>query len=236
MIFVVFSSVQTLADEVPTLDLFSEHNPPLATYDPDTGDLSGTNIEVTKELMRRSGVPYRLRYLPFKRAYRHAQEVPNSCLVGAIVTEEREKLFALVKPMMTGGWAIFKRADSEIELAGLADALPFSIGVTDGYPATEFLKTKGDFRFMPVPDSSSQIEMLINGRVDLALSGINFVRQFKVPDTMSRPVVALMVRPVEVGLACHKETSPEILSRLRAHLEGLQPFADKILSPKAGTK
>lgn len=213
LVFLVQPGVQA---ETPELVLLTEHNPPAAYLDEGTGRISGLAVEVVEELLGKTGVRYSMSLLPWNRAYRRAVTEPNVCVFPANVTPEREEIFKWVRPILTGGWAIFQTPESELVLNDLVDLKKHSvIGKLDS-TATEILEKELGEPIARAVDDVAAAKLLFGGRVDFWLSGrtsvLDAVRAAGVP----MPKIALDWKPAELGVACHPDTAPELLEALQA--------------------
>lgn len=202
--------------QVPELVLLTEHNPPAAFLEEGTGRISGMAVEVVEELLSKTEIHYSMALLPWNRAYRRATAEPNVCVFPANVTPERLELFRWIRPILTGGWAIFQTPDSDLVLNDLTDLKKHSvIGKLDS-TATEILEDELGEPIARAVDDVAAAKLLFGGRVDFWLSGrtsvLDAVRLAGVP----MPKVALDWKPAELGVACHPDTAPELLEALQA--------------------
>lgn len=218
---VILMQPGVLAQE-PELVLLTEHNPPASYLENHTDRISGVAVDVVEELLKVTKIRYRMALLPWNRAYRRATTEANVCVFPANVTPEREAVFEWVRPILTGGWAIFQTPDSELELRSLADLKRYSvIGKLDS-TATEILEDELGEPIARAVDDVAAAKLLFGGRVDFWLTGrtsvIEAVRLAGVP----MPKIAFDWKPAELGMACHPDTSPAILEALqKANIERL---------------
>lgn len=202
------------ADE-PSLVMLTENNPPASYKDEATGRISGMAVTVTEELLQKAGVSYSLQLLPWARAYRRAASEANVCVFPANLTPEREIMFKWISPILLGGWAIFQKPDSDLVLSELADLRNHSvIGKLDS-TATEILEEELGQPIARAVDDVAAAKILYGGRVDFWLSGrtsaIEATRQAGLP----RPKIALDWKPAQLGIACNRDTAPELIQALQ---------------------
>ena len=229
------SSLTASAETYPMLELLTEDNPPLSMHDPATGQFSGINVQIIRELMDRAEVRYQLKSLPINRAYREAVETPNSCIIGLIFTEERKDTFSWVKPTATGGWALYKKPGSAISLASLADARAYSVAAAPGYPSTESLEQFGGIEVVKVSFAQA-LKLLHLGRVDLALSGLRSVKPTALVEGVPIPELALVLRRVEAGLACNPHVDKNLIRHLNAVVATMEPYINMVLEEASKPK
>lgn len=229
------SSLLANTNTYPKLELLTEDNPPLSKYDPSTGEFSGLNVDITRELMSRAKVAYQLKSLPIARAYREAVEHPNSCVIGLIFTEERKDTFAWVKPIATGGWGLFKKPGSPITLKSLEDVRNYTVASAPGYPSTESLEKFGGIELIKVPFAQT-LQLLHRGRVDLALGGLRSTKPTALVGGVPMPEIALVLRRVEAGLACNPNVDKRVIQHLNTVVATMTPFIDKVIEEASKPK
>lgn len=222
------SSLLVTKETYPALELLTEDNPPLSSYDPKTGEFSGMNVKITRELMKRAKVDYQLKLLPIARAYREAVEQPNSCVIGLIFTEERKDTFAWVKPTATGGWGLFKKPGSPIKLTSLKDARDYTVAAAPGYASTESLENFGGIELVKVSFAQT-LKLLHIGRVDLALGGLRAAKPTAIVSGVPVPEIALILQRVEAGLACNPNVDANLIRHLNTVVATMIPFIDMVI-------
>lgn len=215
LLFLVFLMQPGVHAQAPELILLTEHNPPAAYLEDHTGRISGLAVDVVEELLKKSDIRYSMALLPWNRAYRRAITEPNVCVFPANVTPEREKIFKWVKPILTGGWAIFQTPDSDLVLNDLADLRKHSvIGKLDS-TATEILEDELGEPIARAVDDVAAAKLLFGGRVDFWLSGRTSVLEAVRVAGVPMPKIALDWKPAELGVACHPDTTPVLLEALQ---------------------
>jgi ABC-type amino acid transport substrate-binding protein len=220
-------------DEPSVLHLLTEHNPPSAVFNSETGSFTGIKIDVARELMRRAKVKYDIAYFPVKRAHRIIQASPNFCMIAMAHTPERKSQYRWIKPTSTGGWGLFKRDGSPVSVSSFEDALAFKVSAVKDYPSSEYLLSNGNFEIQYATSTQAAIYLMTSGKTDLYLGGISHMRMNRFDKGQPRPVLAFTVRAVELGLACNKKSDETLTSRLDKELAAMQGFIAKLYSDTA---
>jgi polar amino acid transport system substrate-binding protein len=223
-----FLNTHAHAAENKPLELLTEHNPPLSMVDEDTGEFSGINVLIAKELMKRSNTPYVITALPRNRAYRVAVEVPNTCIIGLIHTADRADVYSWVKPTATGGWGLYKKRGSKISITKLEDALPYTIAAAPNYPSTQSIEDAGPYKLIKVSFAKAA-KLLEMGRTDLALGGLRSMKPTALNQGLPVPELAFVIRRVEAGLACNKSLNSALLQHLNETVATMQNYVEYVL-------
>lgn len=173
IIFVLVFSFQCLlfTDELSAqnadLQVYISEYPPFCfTKD---GKPTGLAVEAVTQMMKNMNVSYNIRSLPWKRAYIYLLNGPNVMLFTVTRTQEREKLFKWVGPIMTSKVVFFSKKDSGLKIGSLEDAKKVErIGTVKGYATETFLLKEGFFNLVAVAGSEGENpNRLMNGRIDL---------------------------------------------------------------------
>jgi len=198
------------------LTLLTEQNAPYNFINPKTGSLEGSSVVLVRELMKQASVPYTLKLLPWRRAYRQAMNRANTCVFVANRTPDREDLFQWVGPVTAseGGWVFYKRPDSDIQINSIEDVKKHVVvGRGGSAPVNEFRKLEGA-EVLASLTGKGAVELLYFGRADLWLVGAQdgpvTARLAGVPE----PVPAFSWFDFELYMACHKEVNPELIEKL----------------------
>ncbi len=199
-----------------SLILLTEQNPPAAYRDEATGQISGLAVDVVEGLMNSAGISYSLSMLPWNRAYRRARSEKNVCIFPANKTPEREAQFEWVSPILSGGWAIFKRPDSAISISDFADLRRYSLVGKMDSTATDILEKELGQPVARAVDDVAAAKLLYGGRVDMWLSGRTSVVQASKEAGLPQPELAFNWKAAELGVACHVGTDKETLELLRS--------------------
>ncbi len=203
--------------------LATEENPPANFTDTATSKLAGVAMDKVRLLMDRAGLPFEVRLLPWPEAFALAQEHPRACVFMANLTEERLAQFQWVAPLMTGGWALFSRADWDRKVEGLHDLRGLRIGVQDRSALEGWLRDLvmrvGGVTLDTNPGAAN-LRRLERGEVDLYAAGVwsgTFqARREGVPVRLVWRLSASVG-----GMACHRDMDKDLVHRMQAALDSL---------------
>jgi len=145
-------------------------------------------------------------------------------------TEERAPLFKWVKPLYSGGFAFYTRADdpksysSEADIKGnilLARTAEASKGLLAEIPGVTVVTVESDL---------AAFDLLERGRGDLLLTGqlmakTLLIRSGRLADFR----LAYEFRPAAVSLGCSLKTSDSAIAKLVEANKGLDDFRDQVL-------
>lgn len=210
------ASKDTLADQ--SLLLLTEENPPFNYLDPESGTVTGPSADLVREIMRRAGVAYEIRLLPWNRAIRLAEEAPDTCVFSMNPTPEREPRFRWLVPFFPGGGiAFFERADGERKKITDASAIRGRVLVAEkALPSIEKLEALPDVIVTKVRQEEDAYDLLLRGRGDYWLAGF-----FAAADILKDEAKSARIRMVynwqsaAVGLGCSLKTDERLMQRLR---------------------
>lgn len=223
VLFVSLFAAGALADAAPRLILATEENPPANFTDPVTGALVGVAHEKVGLMMERAGLDYEVRQLPWTEAFALAETNEAACVYLTNRTPEREPLFQWVSPLMTGGWALFARANWDGRLDTIQDLRGLRVAVQQASAVEAHLEGLSDQVGGLVLDPRvgfGNLKRLEQGEIDLYAAGIwsgSFqARKERVP-------VRMVYRlSTSIGaLACNKGMDPDIVSRMQTALNSL---------------
>ena len=168
----VFFSVLAKAQ---TIQLKTEHYPP---YNIDLSPaeisskkiISGSSTDIVREIMKRSGYKHNMELLPWKRAYRQAQEEVFTGVFSTTRTESRENLFKWVGPIAENNYVIMTSEKSNIVINSLNDLKRYTVGVYGGSAAAAILE-KENIPVEIVPRDHLNALKLERERIDLWFTG-----------------------------------------------------------------
>jgi polar amino acid transport system substrate-binding protein len=193
----------------------------------------GICADILLEIMNKNGISVErsdIRLLPWPRAYRMVQDVPDSILFSAGRTAEREKLFKWVGPItdLTIGLTALK--ERNIRLASLQDAEKYTIGtIRDGAPEQLLLKGGvGESSLDRIADPELNIKKLQAGRIDLFAFNVPSTRYLMIQmgiDPVEYESVYTL-KQVDLYYAFHRDTDDRLINALNRTLQKMkQPDA-----------
>lgn len=211
----LFSATAVCADD---LTIYTENYPPY-NYE-EGGKVVGMSTEKLVAAIQKAGVnidPANIELVPWARAYKAAQDSANTCVFSTTRTAERENMFAWVSPLAPTQIGLIAKADSTITISDAKDANSYKVGVIRDDVGQMLLKSAGVSTF----DISKTIELLAKklnaGRIDLVSYEVNVFKSLAKKAGMdeSQFKVVHILSESELGLACHKDTDPAVLEKLR---------------------
>ncbi|MFP4363325.1 MAG: substrate-binding periplasmic protein [Spirochaetia bacterium] len=206
--------------EVPVYQIMTENYPPF-NYEED-GEITGFSTELVREMMERLGHPDNIRVLPWSRAYNITQSRERNALFSMARTEPRENNFQWVGPLIDYEVVFFKRAGSDLEISSLEDARDVrSIGTGLNTSTGEVLLERGFTNLDQVANSSLNARKLVDGRIDLwlsgRLSGIYRARQSGIDPSLME--VAYVMRREPLYFAFSRSTPEDVIQEWQNVLE-----------------
>ncbi|NVJ96580.1 MAG: ABC transporter substrate-binding protein [Alphaproteobacteria bacterium] len=227
--FALGFSGMTSAEET-SLTLLTEENPPYSYQDIESGDLKGTGVSLVKELMRRSNTKFTLTLLPWKRAFREAQENENTCVFVVNRTPAREPLFSWVGPLFEGGWAVYKRPDSEITIQTPADMKPYNVVGKSGSASVDEIEKAAGIKIIRTGKDELAAKMLYYGRADLWVSGVVDGPLGAKAAGLPAPALALLWKKANLSLACSRQTNTALIEQLNKINQSLDELRKEVLA------
>lgn len=154
------------------LTLATEEFPPLNFTLEHGQHIVGSATDLLREILRRTEIQATFVMLPWRNAYRMAQENPDTCVFSTARTPEREKLFQWVGPLAIGQWAFYSTPQRSIVAQSLDDLRPYVVGSYQSDARAAFLKTNG-FQVDEAHAEEQNLKKLAAGKIDLWLSTTN---------------------------------------------------------------
>ncbi len=213
-----------------TLTLLTEENPPLNYTDPETGEITGAATELVSAILNEAAVAFTVRSLPWARAFRQARENPNHCVYATVRSEEREDMFEWVSPLFVGGWALYKKPGSELDVKAIDDLEGHVVAAMTGTAALAKLKTATNAEVVTAQRDDTALALLYHGRADLWLSGVFAAPHSAKTAGLPMPEVAFIWRPSVIALACGKGTDPALIAKLKGINQGLDDLRTDLMS------
>lgn len=199
--------------------LTTEEYPPYnMTY---KGEITGIATDLVKAMFDKAGVAYKIDMLPWNRAINLAQTQKNVCVYSTTETEERKAQFAWVGPLAENNWVLFGRADAEAP-SSLDAVRGKTIGGYSGDALSLYLEKEG-FKVETTPRDDLNLPKLVNGRIDYWATGSElgpYLAQQQGAAGAIKPL--LTFKKTVLSLACHPDSDPEALGKLRTALAGLR--------------
>ncbi len=154
------------------LTLVTENYPPNNFSTDDGKTITGQATDVLREAIARAGMSATIALHPWRNAYKIAQETPDTCVYTTVRTEEREKQFKWVGPLVSAHWTLYALADSPIKANSLNELKRYVIGGYQRDAKSIHMQSLG-FTVDDANTEQQSLKKLMSGRVDLWVSSTN---------------------------------------------------------------
>lgn len=144
---------------------------------------TGLGPELVRELQKRTGISAPIAILPWARAYKMAQTLPNIGLINCARTAEREPLFRWVGPIANLRSAIYAKRGAGVRLASLSEAKSARsvIALREGFSA-QLLQKLGFSNLYLSPNPRDAIRLMMISPPDTLM----MMSTIGVPDALKR--------------------------------------------------
>ncbi len=206
-----------------SLTLLTEDSPPQSMVD-SKGTLYGPAPTIIKEIQRRINDKSPIQVLPWNRVYQKVLTTPNTAAFLMTHTDQRNKLFQWVCPLMNVKWIFLAPRNSTIKIHSLNDAKKIrSIGTYFNDAKEQFLKSNGFQNLDSSPYDLVNVKKLREGRIDIWMTStgtLNYLQnkkeiehdEFKPLFTMSEETLCL---------AFSLKTDPKIVEKWQKGLNSM---------------
>ncbi|MCG8616566.1 MAG: transporter substrate-binding domain-containing protein [Desulfobacterales bacterium] len=197
------------------LTILTEDSPP-GNFIDESGQLTGSCVEIVREIMRRLGHEEKIRVLPWARAYKMVLQNPDMMLFSTTRTVQRENLFKWVGPLLQIEWVFLARKDSGMTITSLDDARTVNrIGTYREDAREQFLLSKGFSNLHPANEMRHLLRMLNKNRLDLvATAKVAYSpHRRKNPVPMDNFRIAHTFKNVALYMAFSKMTDDKIVDQ-----------------------
>ena len=183
------------------------------------GKVAGIAVDQVHAIAKTAGIDYTIEIMPWARAFAMAESQPMHCVFTTGYNRERAGRFAWVNPLLKDEMVLLKRKDGRKGPMTRSEALRLKVGSQRGDFAVEALEDLGFENVDLAADIDVSLRKLLSGRVDLMPTSI---KTYKKMVNEGQPVEKAMLMAGQIyGIACHKETPPDLIKRLQAELDGL---------------
>lgn len=203
------------------LTIVTEEFPPY-NYQRD-GQPAGLSTEVVKAVLEEAGLTAEFKFVPWARAYKTAERVPNTLIYSIARIPEREDLFIWVGEIAPYRTSLYKLKKADhVDADSLEKARRYKIGVSVEDVIYTYLKREG-FSLELVGSDQLNIRKLSARRLDIIAydeaSFVYAVREngFQLGDFQR--VVRLEELSGSLFMALNKQSDPELSKRLIAALQ-----------------
>lgn len=183
------------------------------------GRITGIGVDQVEAIAKAAGIDYTLEMMPWARAFATARSQPMHCVFTTGYNRERAGQFVWVNPLLKDEMVLVKRKDGSKGPATMDEALGMKVGSQRGDFGVEALEALGFTNIDLAADIDLSLRKLLSGRIDLMPTSYktyeNLVKE-------GRPVEkALRMAGQIYGIACQKDTPPDLVARLQAELDKL---------------
>ncbi|CAH0536320.1 substrate-binding periplasmic protein [Vibrio marisflavi] len=204
------------AVQAETFTLLTEALPPYAYKS--NGQLKGVAVDIVSQLFRNAGFDYKVRIVPWKRAYTIAYEQSNTCVFPVQRNQEREAEFHWVSPLLITQTAFYTNANSKVEIRTLNDVANLNIGSYLGSATAQYLESQG-FKVEETTRDEQNILKLKSKRIDVWATDVLVANYLLKQEKLSKEIKnRLAYFSTLRGLACNKTASSSDIDRLSDEL------------------
>ena len=130
----------------------------------------GLAYDIVKAVLEKSGQPYAIKRLPWKRALETAKKTPYTLLFPCARSKTRAPYFFWIGEISKRSISFFKLKDrKDIKINNLKDLFSYNVAAVRGYKATDHYLDDGGQVIQAATDEQV-IKMLQSGRADLILN------------------------------------------------------------------
>ena len=185
------------------------------------GQLSGPGAQLVKRIGEASGIELRVTVMPFARLMQTLTQQPGHCTVGVPRLPEREPLLVWAGVVASSSMMLYGRLDETRVVTGAADLRGAVIAAQRESMPAAWLREQG-LQLHEVRDSITGLRMLQARRVDYWLVN-ELLARTTFNGLGSEPARALQnFGRIEAELACHRDTPPATLEKLRTAVQRLR--------------
>lgn len=142
-------------------------------YYEENGEAKGIVVDISKHCLNEMQLPYRIRLMPWMRAYTLAQRGEGG-VIGLSISDERLTLFDFSEPIFTERIVLVVKQGREFPYAQVSDLRGKLIGASIGTSygnAFDAAVADGSLTIVGFNDTRSGLAMLMRERIDAVLLG-----------------------------------------------------------------
>ena len=220
LIAAVLAAASNARAAPPQLYITTETSPPASMLQDRV--VIGSSTDKVREIMRRSGISYRIDLLPWRRAYTAALRRSNACVYSTTRTPEREDLFRWIGPLDEAEWVLLALADRGYQFKSLEDARGLRIGTYHGDAREDYLRARGFEVDSAHNDLINPRKLLLN-RIDVWAASLRRGSVALEQNGWSASIVPVLTfNKVQVYLACNKGVPETAANRMQEALDGME--------------
>ena len=218
----------------PSFKVMTEELPPFNFTE--EGKIVGISTEIVRSIFHQVDCSMEqgdIQMYPWTRAYQNVQHSPNTALFSMARTDEREKLFQWVGPILNVTIGVMAKKSRGIQISTIDDFKKYRIGtVRDGAPEQLLVKAGVKLKYfsrLALPEMN--IRKLQADRIDLFSFNVQTTQYLMLTLGMNpedyETVFAL--KNMDLYIALHKDTDVTIVASLQAALDRMkQPGSNEV--------
>lgn len=212
------------------LTFYTEINHPHIFYREGTKQLRGIAYDIVVAMIELSELDVVIEVNPWLRSVKKQKENNNSCIFAMNRTQQREKQYQWIGPLVSGGLAIYKKVGSDIELNSLYDLKGHTVvGKIDSI-ALDAIKPEHGAKIVVSGTDEAAAKMFHIGRADLWAGGMIDSPLAASYIGIPAPEIALRLSKTSVNLACSLKLDAKVFYLLqKAHDEVQKTLTPSIL-------
>lgn len=189
--------------------------------------LTGMAVEVISEAFKRAGIARKDEILSWKDAYDRAQVYPDTCVYSTARTENREKVFIWIGPIVENKWAAFAKKGFKGTVSRPEDLGDYRVGVLQGDVKERYLKDlRVTFRVPEADDARNPSKLTLNrtelDKIDLWVTGYYSGAHIAAKTGVKDIVPVWVFQTSQNYLACNLSLSQATRDKLQNALDGMK--------------
>lgn len=217
-LFIFLFCTQTFA--ASELTIVTEEYPPYNFTSQKDKIITGISVDIVAEMAKRAHLKISFEMYPWARSLQLTEFTPNTCIISAMKTAERENKLKWVGPIISDHLALFVTNDSKIVIQSIAEAKKYTIG-TYLESATIPILQKYGMNYDAAHNDNLNPRKLINKRIDMwignsqtgpYIAGLEGVRVKK---------AYLFDEATDMYMACNKNMSDKTITHLNKTMKNI---------------
>lgn len=161
----------SVVDAIESMNWITEQYPPFQFRDSEDGQVKGICVDILMAIFEKLGVDKTrkdLTILPWARGYQAALNKPGTALFSMTPTEERQKLFKFVGPIVPTQISLVAKKSRKLKIESVADMNRLRIGVIRDDIGDQLLRALGvsGKAIRPKATADAIVRMLYRDRLD----------------------------------------------------------------------
>lgn len=137
----LLSVVRVSASDLITV--YTEHYPPFNMYDENKKMITGKSTELVRQIFKQANIDHAMILTTWARSLKTARTTENTAVFSTAKTDDREKDFYWIGPLVLNKWVFMAREEDNVILNSLADIGELSVGTYRSDASAQYLLAKG---------------------------------------------------------------------------------------------